>query len=269
MRTFFIWLCGLLAAAIVGGTVGNLLDPSPYGGVGMPFGVLGGAFAFACVTLWLAPRRSSIKTGALLFVAAIAATSARAGDLGVVGSDWVKFKPPGEPWHVFAPPSWSLVPSSDEETKLDLRSPMARGLAYSGQCVVVVLPTPQTRGQTQLELDSKMGRLPFPQKMIEFVQSMLRGVTIQQKGLITINGRPSWFMHYDGEYQTKSVSNFVVGSGVALYTPGIAYDVTCVATDATETSTPEQAARAWRVWQSDMNGILSSFEFDTQGSAQR
>jgi hypothetical protein len=56
MRTFGIWTFGLLASAIIGGLVGERL----YTGVGSEgwfFGIFAGIFAFACVRLWLGPRR--------------------------------------------------------------------------------------------------------------------------------------------------------------------------------------------------------------------
>ncbi|MGY3034755.1 hypothetical protein ACVIIV_003925 [Bradyrhizobium sp. USDA 4354] len=59
MRTFGIWVFGLLASAIFGGLIGDRL----YTGIGTDggfFGILAGAFAFACMRLWLGqPRQNS------------------------------------------------------------------------------------------------------------------------------------------------------------------------------------------------------------------
>jgi hypothetical protein len=56
MRTFGIWVFGLLASAIVGGLVGDRLYTG-YGSDGGFFGVLAGMFAFACARLWLGQSR--------------------------------------------------------------------------------------------------------------------------------------------------------------------------------------------------------------------
>lgn len=50
MRTFFIWLFGLLAGAIFGGILGSHLS----GDGGVLLGFLGGMLAFACFRLWFA-----------------------------------------------------------------------------------------------------------------------------------------------------------------------------------------------------------------------
>jgi hypothetical protein len=55
MRTFGIWVLGLLASAIAGGLVGDRLYTGG-GGDGGAYGILAGAFAFACARLWLGQR---------------------------------------------------------------------------------------------------------------------------------------------------------------------------------------------------------------------
>ena len=57
MRTFAIWIFGLIAAAIIGGFIGAVHDSafnSDAVGLGLPVGALAGVCAFACVRLWLA-----------------------------------------------------------------------------------------------------------------------------------------------------------------------------------------------------------------------
>lgn len=61
MRTFFIWLTGILASAIVGGGVGDYLQPYGSGGF---WGVLFGAFAFSCARLWLAEKKVKVTSNA-------------------------------------------------------------------------------------------------------------------------------------------------------------------------------------------------------------
>lgn len=53
LRTVGIWVFGLLAGALFGALMGARLDRE---GGGL-FGLLGGAFAFACARLWLARPR--------------------------------------------------------------------------------------------------------------------------------------------------------------------------------------------------------------------
>lgn len=48
MRTFFIWLFGLVAAGIAGGVAGQFFQPSD-GGF---WGLLAGLAGFACFRLW-------------------------------------------------------------------------------------------------------------------------------------------------------------------------------------------------------------------------
>jgi hypothetical protein len=57
MRTFGIWLFGLIASAMIGGMVGHYI----YGGDFDVFGGLTGMAVFACARLWLAspPRISN------------------------------------------------------------------------------------------------------------------------------------------------------------------------------------------------------------------
>jgi hypothetical protein len=53
VRTFGVWLFGLLASGIFGGMIGNQFF-YPDGGF---FGLVGGMCTFACVRLWLSPKR--------------------------------------------------------------------------------------------------------------------------------------------------------------------------------------------------------------------
>jgi len=52
LRTFAIWLFGLLASAIAGGFAGQKIGTGDVL-VDLVFGMLAGIFAFACVRLWL------------------------------------------------------------------------------------------------------------------------------------------------------------------------------------------------------------------------
>jgi hypothetical protein len=61
MRSFFIWLTGILASAIVGGLIGNLLDPNPYNGAGF-WGGCAGILIFTCARLWLGQPKSNPTT---------------------------------------------------------------------------------------------------------------------------------------------------------------------------------------------------------------
>jgi hypothetical protein len=58
MRTFGIWLFGLLASAIIGGLVGSAFN-GPYGGDNGVWGALAIMLAFACVRLWLGQARKT------------------------------------------------------------------------------------------------------------------------------------------------------------------------------------------------------------------
>jgi len=59
MRILAIWALGLITAAIIGGFIGSTYDGalnSDVIGFGLPFGVLAGMCAFACLRLWVAPK---------------------------------------------------------------------------------------------------------------------------------------------------------------------------------------------------------------------
>ena len=64
MRTFGIWLFGILASAIIGGVIGGVagsrLDDIGTGELMIILGMLAGVFSFACIRLWLTSR---IDTG--------------------------------------------------------------------------------------------------------------------------------------------------------------------------------------------------------------
>lgn len=49
MRTFFIWLTGVLASAIVLGITGNAIAPHDGGDF---WGIVAGALGFTCFRLW-------------------------------------------------------------------------------------------------------------------------------------------------------------------------------------------------------------------------
>jgi hypothetical protein len=53
-----LWVCGLLASAIIGGFIGSLLERPYSSGAGMFWGggVGIGLFAFICARLWLAGK---------------------------------------------------------------------------------------------------------------------------------------------------------------------------------------------------------------------
>jgi hypothetical protein len=53
MRTFGIWVFGILASAIIGGVIGSRLDDNP-GDLIVIFGILAGVFTFVCIRLGLA-----------------------------------------------------------------------------------------------------------------------------------------------------------------------------------------------------------------------
>jgi hypothetical protein len=57
MRTFAIWLFGLLASALVGGLLGTLFDKGPYDNNWF-WGFLAGMFAFTFLRLWLAGSKN-------------------------------------------------------------------------------------------------------------------------------------------------------------------------------------------------------------------
>jgi hypothetical protein len=61
VRTFAIWLFGLLAALIIGGFLGSIYDKtfneySLSSGDGTVFGAIAGMCIFACFRLWRAPK---------------------------------------------------------------------------------------------------------------------------------------------------------------------------------------------------------------------
>jgi uncharacterized protein YcfJ len=53
MRTFGIWVFGILASAIIGGLIGSRLDDRSTGDLETILGILAGVFTFACIRLWL------------------------------------------------------------------------------------------------------------------------------------------------------------------------------------------------------------------------
>lgn len=53
MRTFGIWLFGLLASALIAGALGSALD-GPYSSDKSFWLAIGGMFAFSCFRLWAA-----------------------------------------------------------------------------------------------------------------------------------------------------------------------------------------------------------------------
>lgn len=55
MRTFFLWLTGILASAIVGSLVGGQLSTG-YSNDGAFLGMIAGPLIFTCARLWLAPK---------------------------------------------------------------------------------------------------------------------------------------------------------------------------------------------------------------------
>jgi hypothetical protein len=57
MRTLLIWITGLLAGAVIGGALANIVDG--FHGVDFPavWGVLGGMLVFACVRQWRSEER--------------------------------------------------------------------------------------------------------------------------------------------------------------------------------------------------------------------
>jgi hypothetical protein len=58
MRTFFIWLTGILASAIVGGFIADTVSTNPYSGNGV-WGALAGPLIFTCARLWLTQSHPS------------------------------------------------------------------------------------------------------------------------------------------------------------------------------------------------------------------
>lgn len=55
MRTFFIWVFGLLGAGFLGSTLGYMMD---HNGPSSAFGFFGGLTVFACLRLWLAAPKA-------------------------------------------------------------------------------------------------------------------------------------------------------------------------------------------------------------------
>ena len=56
MRTFFIWVTGILTSMIVLGLVGDFLGPYSFGGF---WGAVAGALGFTCFRLWAAKQPAS------------------------------------------------------------------------------------------------------------------------------------------------------------------------------------------------------------------
>lgn len=56
MRTFFLWVTGILACGIVGMLVGAAISPYSDGGF---FGFFAGVLGFTCLRLWIVPGQNS------------------------------------------------------------------------------------------------------------------------------------------------------------------------------------------------------------------
>jgi len=54
MRTFFIWIFGLVGSGFVGLIMGSLVDQGHPGDMSGVAGFFGGIAVFACLRLWLA-----------------------------------------------------------------------------------------------------------------------------------------------------------------------------------------------------------------------
>jgi hypothetical protein len=58
MRTFGIWVCGLLAALLIGGFIGSQFDTVYSSSSGAVFGAIAAMLVFACARLWAASGRA-------------------------------------------------------------------------------------------------------------------------------------------------------------------------------------------------------------------
>jgi hypothetical protein len=58
MRTFGIWVCGLLAALLIGGFIGSQFD-NAYSPVWGFWGAIAAMLVFACARLWATSNRKT------------------------------------------------------------------------------------------------------------------------------------------------------------------------------------------------------------------
>jgi hypothetical protein len=179
-----------------------------------------------------------------------------------VPGDWIRLQPPGENFHIFMPPDWQQSPPiAQNATKLSIVAPSSRGPGYFAKCAVIVMATPNTANYTQAQLDAYIAK-GVPDGMVNMIASEIQGFSLRARTVTNVADRPAFFLSFAGRFVTAGAGVYTVAAQIAELRPGKTYDVTCTASDATESSTPQQAEIAWRAWQPDIMTILSTFVID-------
>jgi hypothetical protein len=258
MRTFGIWLTGLLASCLIGGFAWTQIANSDRSGEPI-FGAIAGMLVFACVRLWIAPRRNIKRVAPLLFVGVALALTPKIASAGSVGPDWVMLQPPGEVFRIYAPLYWTPTPASGT-TKLQIEN-LSKGYGLYASCAVSIMPTPQTNAYTQQQLDEWLTTNGVPEAIITNSAAVFHDFSLRARKVITVNNRPAAYVMFSGKLVAKTASLYSVTAEVGELRPSVAYMLACSASDA-DNGTPQQAEASWRMWRSDIEGILSSFEFD-------
>jgi hypothetical protein len=162
-------------------------------------------------------------------------------------------------FRIYAPRYWTPTPV-DGTTKLEIEN-LSKGYGLYAACAVVATPTPQTSAYTQQQLDEHLTTKGVPDAMIANTEATFHDFSLRARKVVTVNNRPAAYVSFSGKLVAKAGSLYTVQAEIGELRPSVIYTLSCSASDATDNSTPQQAEASWRTWRSDIEGILSSFEF--------
>ena len=104
----------------------------------------------------------------------------------------------------------------------------------------------------------------MPDAIITNTAAAFHDFSLRARKVITVNNRPAAYVSFSGKLVAKTASLYTVTAEIGELRPSVTYMLSCSASDATDNSTPQQAEASWRMWRSDIEGILSSFEFEDE-----
>jgi hypothetical protein len=174
-----------------------------------------------------------------------------------VTDDWVTLRPPGGGFHILMPPDWKQDTPRTPNGKLSFiaKQPPPSGRPGVTNCLVTVLPSPDTANYTQATIDAEVSK-GVPPEMASKVASFLQNPSVRENRIVRVSNQLAYFIGFSGSYESLNAKVYAVAAAVTLIRPGQTYNVTCLAAD---TATPQRGEAAWNAWQPVFMTILSTF----------
>lgn len=152
------------------------------------------------------------------------------------------------------PASWSVSPSLTSNSRAKVVSPTNTPHA---ECAVIIQRYPQTSAISQSDIDGLFAEPPSPSELKNALSQGFNDVEIVAVSAGALHFHPAQMARIRYSIGQQSGLAFVSGRMVVTATPGFTWTISCGG----QGNTPVEAEKNFQFWQSEINRIVSSFQF--------